>query len=259
MMFKKNLVAAIKVGGRVLRESSGRVELPFGSEYSILLKNMDSVRVQAKITIDNREVSDGWFVLGPNSNTEIERFVKNFDRGNRFKFIERTEQIEQHRGIRLEDGLIRIEFRREKVYEAPKIHYTFHYDWYQPHLYEKSLVTRCYPTASYNGTTINNASTVVTASMGAGASSSVCNAFKAENEAGITVEGSLSNQKFVSVGGFETENSEVLVLQLVGRKAGETVQVVRTVQTKLTCDTCGRKNKSLNKFCTECGTSLERV
>ena len=75
MTYKKNFVAAIKVNGKVLRESSDRVELPFGSEYSILLKNLDSVRMQARITIDGVDAVD-WVVINPNSSVEIERFLK---------------------------------------------------------------------------------------------------------------------------------------------------------------------------------------
>ena len=121
MMHKKNLVAAIKVGGKVLRESSERVELPFGSEYSILLKNLDTVRQMVRIQIDGQDASGGdWLVINPNSSVEVERFVSDLNRGNRFKFIERTEQIESHRGVKAEDGLVRIEFKREKVYEAPQ-------------------------------------------------------------------------------------------------------------------------------------------
>ena len=86
MTYKKNFVAAIKVGGRVLRESSDRVELPFGSEYSVLLKNLDSVRMQARITIDGKDAT-GWLIIGPNQSVDVERFVENLDRGNRFKFI----------------------------------------------------------------------------------------------------------------------------------------------------------------------------
>jgi hypothetical protein len=41
--------------------------------------------------------------------------------GNRFKFIERTAQIEDYRGIKAEDGLLRVEYAFEKEY--PKVPY----------------------------------------------------------------------------------------------------------------------------------------
>jgi hypothetical protein len=271
MMHKKNLVAAIKVNGKVLRESSERVELPFGSEYSIYLKNLDSVRQMVKITIDGQEVSDGWFILQPNSNIEIERFVKNLDQGNRFKFIERTEQIESHRGVKAEDGLVRIEFKREKIYVAPQIteHHTYHhhYDWDYWHPYWPYRHSPC----SWNSNTTLTRSASMQASGNRGQMSvQNCSAVQdfsgpivacamASNDAGITVPGSLSDQKFQNVSGFETEASEVMVLRLIGRKGQVTVKVARTVNLRATCDTCGKGYQYPNKFCSNCGTSLERV
>jgi hypothetical protein len=129
MMHKKNFVTAIKVDGKVLRESSDRVELPFGSEYSVMLKNLDTVRMQAQISIDGQDAS-GWLVIEPGKSVDVERFYRqNRERGNRFKFIERTQRIEDHRGVSAEDGLVRVEFRREKVYDPPQIveHHTYHH------------------------------------------------------------------------------------------------------------------------------------
>ena len=44
MMYNNKLVAAIKSNGKVLREFGEEVYIPFGSEYSILIKNLHSVR-----------------------------------------------------------------------------------------------------------------------------------------------------------------------------------------------------------------------
>jgi hypothetical protein len=285
MTFKKNFVCAIKVGGKVLRESSGRVELPFGSEYSVLLKNLDSVRMQARISIDGKEAT-GWLIIGPNQSIDVERFVEDLDRGNRFKFIERTERIEEHRGIKAEDGLVRVEFKREKIYEVPQvaIHHTYHhyypggcYGWHYPYYgpfysgnYCRALnqnvqtATSAVTTAGLSGVTYTSASGSVAGAQANNVSYSAQNlqannVSANANDAGITVPGSLSDQKFISVSGFETEQSEVVVLYLVGKKAGAPVQVAKTVHTLLQCETCGRTSKSSAKFCKECGTSLEKV
>jgi len=277
MTYKKNFVTAIKVGGKILRESNDCVELPFGSEYSILLKNLDSVRMQARISIDGKEAT-GWLIIDPGRDIEVERFVEDLDKGNRFKFIERTERIEQHRGIKVEDGLVRVEFRREKVYEPPKVveHHTYHHHYHDGYYYPYYPY---YPKYGNFCGTLNGGDSGLRGAIGglsgglqtsASNSSSgsvvtqtaVMNMMKTEapvNDTGITVPGSLSNQKFTSVRGFETEQSEVVVLHLVGKKAGMPVQVVKTVQTKLECETCGKRNKSNAKFCIECGTSLEKV
>jgi hypothetical protein len=282
MMHKKNFVCAIKVDGKVLRESNDRVELPFGSEYSVLLKNLDTVRMQAQISIDGQDAT-GWLVVGPGQSVDVERFFRqNLDRGNRFKFIERTERIEEHRGVKAEDGLVRVEFRREKVYEYPKIveHHTYyHYTW--PYYY-----TRPYPgSTNFCGTIIQQSQNSnsqgsfisqsgvfqsgvqantrsATASSISGSSLSSMNMMRASepiNDVGITVDGSISNQKFVNVNGFECDQSEVIVLHLIGRKQQVSVKVAKTVDKKPMCDVCGKKNKAISKFCAECGTSLEEV
>jgi len=80
-----------------------------------------------------------------------------------------------------------------------------------------------------------------------------------QNDAGITVDGSISNQRFTSVAGFECEASEVIVLHLVGRKGTAAIPVARTVEHRPTCETCGKKNKATSKFCVECGTAFEKV
>jgi hypothetical protein len=277
MMHKKNFVAAIKVNGKVLRESSDRVELPFGSEYSILLKNLDTVRMQAQISIDGQDAT-GWLVVDPGVSVDIERFYRqNQDRGNRFKFIERTERIEEHRGVGVEDGLVRIEFKREKVYEFPKIveHHTYyHHPWlyYYPRPYTWSNWNFCgmltanasaqnsLAPQSCNFSTTRSASYAGSENSGAASqSTATMNTQSVQNDAGITVDGSISNQQFRLVAGFECEASEVIMLHLIGKKAGSIVKVARTVEHKLSCDTCGKRNLPIAKFCIECGTSLEKV
>lgn len=42
MVYNNNLIACIKVDGKVLREKNSSVELPFGTEYTILLKNLNN-------------------------------------------------------------------------------------------------------------------------------------------------------------------------------------------------------------------------
>lgn len=284
MTYKRNFVVALKVNGKVLRETGEQVELPFGSEYSVLLKNMNSVRAQAQISIDGTSAGP-WYVLGPNESVEIERFntTGNQDRGNRFKFIERTEAVEEGRGVKLEDGLVRVEFAKEKVFELPKVteHHTYHhhhdYWWpyrpYVPPVYPKPYwpyndhITWCSTdsqSSSFQGgqlLAMNNVqSRGLSGSSGSlGAPIHQQNLMKMTNDAGITVAGSESDQKFVNVSGFLTEKSEVLVLKLVGYHGKLKVQKPRTVDQKPRCTTCKKVNKSSAKFCSQCGTSLEII
>ncbi|KKL69186.1 hypothetical protein LCGC14_2117450, partial [marine sediment metagenome] len=87
------------------------------------------------------------------------------------------------------------------------------------------------------------------------------NVSQSVNDAGITVPGSISNQKFVDAGWFPVETeTHVVVLKILG-ETRDNVQVRKpvTVKAKPTCETCGRTNQATAKFCTECGTSLQIV
>jgi hypothetical protein len=168
MMYHAKLVACIKVNGQILRESGDSVSIPFGSEYSVLIKNLNSVRVMVRVSVDSTDATEGiWLVVPPNGQIELERFIRNgnMNSGNRFKFIKRTEKIEKHRGVQADDGLIRIEYKTEKVEPKP-IHvpvvYDYHYDFWPyrpwPH-YPWTTFTLCGTTAPadpYSGPVYNS-------------------------------------------------------------------------------------------------------
>ena len=116
MMYNNKLVASLKANGKILREFKDTVYIPFGSEYSFLIKNLNTTRALVNIFIDGDDVIEGGLVLNAGQEVNLERYVKNgnLKAGNKFKFIERTANIEEHRGVKLEDGLVRIEFQYEK-------------------------------------------------------------------------------------------------------------------------------------------------
>jgi hypothetical protein len=252
MTYKKNFVLAVKVNGKILRESGEEVQLPFGSEYSVLLKNLNPVRAMAQISIDGKEATT-WLILPANGQVEVERFLRsdNLKQGNRFKFIERTQAVEDHRGVQLEDGLIRVEFKKELVFELPKVveHHTYHhhypYPWpYYPKPYVPYL-------AGENSVRAMNS--LFVGAMQANLMRSV-----AENTAGITAPGGLSNQEFVNASGFQTEALEVITLKLIGKHGPVEVKRPVTVDIRTVCQTCGKRSKS-GKFCSGCGTSLQII
>src|ERR1035441_9204263 len=116
MMYSTNFAAAIRVGGNVLRETGDEVQLPFGSEYSIRLKNLNTVRAMVKVDIDGHDVTDGrWLILDPNTAFDLERSIRdgNMCLGNKFKFIERTSEVENYRGVGVDDGTVRVEYKFE--------------------------------------------------------------------------------------------------------------------------------------------------
>lgn len=248
-MYSQKFVAAIKVNGQVLRESGDLVTLPFGCEYAIFLKNLNSVRVQIKVSVDGKEAMDG-LVLGPNQTIDLERFVRegNLSSGNRFKFIERTKDIEKHRGIGTDDGLVRIEYATERVTQVLNhIRHQYYDGWYSWPYYHPYLYPRWDSGTILCSATTSNAGSNCVRSM---------NTSFSKSDVGITVPGSESNQSFTTVSGFETANPEVLVIRLRGEVGGKKAKKPVTVKTRLGCTTCGKTSKSGNEFCSKCGTSL---
>lgn len=117
MMFNNRFVLAIRASGKILRENNAIVTLPFGAEYEIVLKNLNSRRALVSVSVDGKEATEGRrLVIGPNETCILERAINNgnLHSGNRFKFIERTAAVEAHRGVKVDDGLVRAEFWAEK-------------------------------------------------------------------------------------------------------------------------------------------------
>lgn len=253
-MYNQKLVASIKSKGKVLREFKDTVYIPFASEYSILLKNLNTVRAVVNVFIDGENVVPGGLVVDPGRTVDLERWIKNgnLSEGNKFKFIERTSAIEDGpRGIKLEDGLVRIEYQ----FELPRPVINF------GNVYASSGLTRglsgstgdwaspmgaTYSSVSASGATLNSVNVSAQAQSFA-------------NETGITVPGSKSTQSFqtVTVGALDPTVHNI-VLKLVG-DLGDNKPVAKpvTVKSKPKCVTCGKQNKAHAKFCSECGTALE--
>jgi len=260
-MYKNKLAIALKSAGKVLREFKDEVYVPFGSEYSIFIKNLNSVRALVTVSVDGEDVGEGTkFVINANDSIDLERFIKNgnYEAGNRFKFIERTDAIEDHRGIGIEDGLVRVEFQFEKpvTLKLDQIWPDKPYPPYNP---------------PYNPYWTNTAGRAIGGSgdVGRGQITFTANSVNVSNDvsqsvvndAGITVPGSISDQKFVDASWFPVETeTHVVVLKILG-ETKDNVQVRKpvTVKAKPTCETCGRTNQATAKFCAECGTSLQIV
>lgn len=240
MVFHQNVVAAIKCGGRVLREIDGCVMLPFGSEYSILIKNLHAVRVQVNVSIDGTDAT-GLIVLHPNTSLDLERFIKdgNWESGNRFKFIERTEEIEQHRESRIDDGIVRIEYQTELLREVP-----------QPQPQPQPQRPPRFPQRI-----VHHHHHYPRPRMGA-----MSAALSARPSVGITAPGSVSRQRFVAAERFDTTGqSEVIVIRLIGSVDGHDVKEAVTINDKPRCVTCGQHGDINAEFCARCGSAMSWV
>lgn len=298
MMYNQKLVASIKANGRILREYKDQVFIKFGSEYSILLKNLNTVRAVVNVFIDGENAVPGGLVIDPGRSVDLERWIKNgnLTEGNRFKFIERTAKIEEGpRGIKDEDGLIRVEYQFElprPIINVNNIVGGFHH--YPPGVRTSEFkgVTDRYSNdrgwlqasgSTYSQVNVNGAlrgvdwskNGEITAQAASAAVDKYCadNGIKntmefhdgaatmdwCANETGITVPGSKSEQKFqtTTVGALDPTVHNI-VLRIVGDLGhNKPVDKPVTVKHKPRCVTCGHQNKATAKFCSECGTALE--
>jgi len=283
-MYQDKLVAVIRCNGEILREIDDVVTLPFGSEYNILMKNLDSRKVQVGITIDGRDILDNKkLVIDGGKEAELEGYMDGFSAKHKFKFIQKTKEIANHRGDKVDDGIIRVEFQYEKKVVSQRIRAenicSHHYDdpivMYnntpKPDFFnqERSICgdTKAFRSSDGIGSTefSNNSSMGMSKKLDSKMSRRT--KFKGfmdnptpqplEDE-GITVKGSQCNQQFREVWMNELEEaSSVIIIKLRGYTGKQ--KIVRkpiTVKTKIQCETCGRSWRSWIKFCPNCGTSL---
>jgi hypothetical protein len=263
MMYHNKLVASIKANRKVLREFKDKVYVPFASEYSILLKNLNTVRAEVHVYIDGEDQTPDGLCLDAGRECELERSIKNgnLKEGNKFKFIERTDAVEQHRGIKLEDGIVRVEYRFEKPRVSTPIS--------QLPSWQMNSLLRGIQDGSITASGASGNSGAWGSASGGAYSAAInnvqCSATSANvapqsfyNDAGVTVAGSKSTQSFTTVSMGEMElDKHTIVLQLLGETPdNKPVQKAVTVKAKQKCDTCGHTNKATAEFCNKCGTAL---
>lgn len=284
-MYQNKLVATIKANGKFLREFKDTVYIPFFTEYEICLKNLNTVRAIVNVFIDGDNAIPGGLVLQAGQEINLERSVKNgnLNEGNRFKFIERTGAIESHRGVKLEDGIVRIEFQFEKVPQYDPGWKTYDDSRSVPVWGSPSWGTGIHykGISGSSGYIVNGVARSVDFSNGEAVRNSAATAINqycidhnitsksdwhngmatmacSYNDAGITVPGSKSDQKFSTAKWFPTESeTHTIVLKLLG-ETPDNKPIVKpvTVKHKPECKICGKLNKATNKFCSECGASL---
>lgn len=283
MTYKDQFVIEVKCKGKILRVQDDIVRLPFGSEYSLYLKNLNSRRASVTISIDGEDVLDNQsLIVEANSSVELEGFLSGTSAKNRFKFINKTKEIQDHRGDKIDDGIIRVQFAYEK--DNPKIKktilheehhhhhhhshgYPFHWNydnWFsgdstikygssdnqmpsQP-LMQNNIQDES-PNVFYSSNVMSNVTMDSLDSEPLG---------QPLEDEGITVKGSECNQEFTYNSMGELEQAEVIIIRLKGISGNNApVKKPVTIKTKLRCLTCGRTSNSAAKFCSNCGTFLE--
>jgi len=270
MTYQSNLVASVKANHKIVKESRSQgnviVYIPFGTEYSILFKNLHARKASVKVSIDGTDVLYGKSLLiEPNKELELKRFLNDLNKGNSFKFIEKTEEISDHRGDKIDDGIIRIEYQFEAG--TPLYNPT----WWST-IYGNGL-------GGISGTWFNQRNTLYSSNDGNDVMRSAapmnvatmsmncynvnCNTTASCDPApeGITVQGSISNQQFQQ-GYIGALDSQIHVINIVlkGRATlDEEIQKVIYSRDKIRCPTCGHWNKSSFKFCPQCTTAVHII
>jgi len=251
MVFKDNLVLAVLVNNRILREIDGVVYLPKNTEYAIRIKNLSSKKSVVDVSIDGKSIGNR-VIVEKNSSIDLERFDINNISGGKFLFIEKNDAVIEHRGDHIDDGIIRVEYWFEKD-DPIDIYYTYYHNpyyndcdfWYHP-IYRKQPVYDPNPVVFYSSS--NSCTSEIEASRSS----------ELFNSDGITIPGNNSNQRF-SYGTTKPleEISHVLTLKLSCGKFVEHVEPLY-VDTKIKCKGCGRSLSSGDKFCSVCGAVVTR-
>ena len=232
-MYNNNFVAVIKSNGKILREDVNNViRLPFGSNYSILLKNLNTVEAVVDVEIDGENVLNGNnLVISPNTDFELFGKLKNLNQSNKFKFIHKTKQISNYIGDKVDDGIVRVTYSFVKPHKKNEIVTPFLYP-YNPIPTYRDTYTTWYSCS-------NTTHPCVT-------------------QEGITVNGEEFNCDYTMTCVDDLESDiHVLIFKLVGKtKNDKKIKKHLYVKTPLVCKTCGKKSKSSNKYCGNCGTYL---
>jgi hypothetical protein len=264
MTYNDRFVAELKWNGKILRIKDDTAYLPFGSEYSLLLKNLNTRRASVNIEIDGQDVLDNKsLIIDPNATTELMGFLKGATARNKFKFIQKTKQIQHHRGDKVDDGIVRIEFAFEKAKPEP---------WIAKTITEVKTTFKGSPDITHYGSNADywnfSASAGDPRNQPRGVTSdnlehtyncSVENlGVTPQQEEGITVKGSEIEQDFRYASMGELEDAKVIVIKLRGlTHKGVDIDEPVTTRDKLICSICGTKSTSSAKYCSNCGAFLE--
>jgi hypothetical protein len=247
MVHKNQFIVVVKNDGQILREDeNNQVQLPFGSEYSLLLKNLSSKRAVVKIEIDGKSVTENGIVIAANSKFELKGFLEGFNVKSKFKFIQKTKEVVEHRGDKVEDGIIRVEVTYEK--DLYPVFYKWNYD-YDPWTYTGWK----YKNVSENGYFYNSYCSTSYMNKQIGSSA------QPKQEEGITVKGSEIKQNFITTYLNDLESaSTVIILKLIGKTEKKEVNKPLFTTDKIHCTTCGKSCKSGCNYCSRCGTKLDK-
>lgn len=261
MVYKNNFIAVVRYKGRIMRDVDGTVRLPFGSEYSIRLKNKDSRTAVVRIEVDGEDVMGGHrYIVPGNSTRDLDGFLKGLKATHKFRFIKKTKEISRFRGDRIDDGIIRIEFWYEQTAQVTPWVTVYPNTYY--HLNDFTFTDNSGGTGGPTQQFYTQTAADISSNLKSSTVACSHEVATPKSDEGITVKGTKANQNFQygSTGVLETQSS-VIVIRLKGqvKRKGKVKKIRKpiTVRTRIQCPTCGRRWKSHLKFCGNCSTALD--
>jgi len=271
-MYKDNLIVVVKVNGQILREQGDAVKLPFGSDYSILIKNLESRKADVTVDIDGNDVCGGKsIIVDGNNEIELSGFLDGQTVRNKFRFIQKTKEVIKNKGDKIDDGIIRVEWSFEKKVEEVHRIYDDDYNYWYPYRFCPRDRRNPWST-TWTG---DNTSLCVTQSFGGTITSGTVTACCSNNareinslvepkkDEGITVKGQETRQDFnVGFIGELEKQTRVISIRLRGetRNGKGNIKVINkpvTVKSKMKCSSCGKQWGGTFKYCPHCSTFLE--
>jgi hypothetical protein len=236
MSYFNKLVVTIKQNNKIIREENDNIfKIPFDSEYSILIKNLNNLNAIINVSIDGEDVLNKNSInIAKNSSYELEGFVDHTQRiTNRFKFVKDT--LNNKKSNVGENGLILVTcYYQEEIVNNVYIQQS--YPIFVPYRFPVCddfyySYGDNFPFTNTIGYSCSNEITCCSVDNGATVKGTPINKELPKN----------SSNKFFNI-----------VLQLKGIDSEKPVYS----KEKIYCTSCGRRCKTNMKFCPECGNQL---
>jgi len=265
-MYQNGFALSIKKDGEFFREQNScgerQVYLPFGTEYSIYLKNKTDNRAKFKVKIDGKYAHPDkeCYVVLPHSSFDLERFCIDGDmnEGERFKFVNVHGSGEEPGEAK--NGLIEVIVMPEKA-TKPKLRKV------KTHFFRSSCESYSSPEVKTGGRLdslcdgqVFGSSTTLNSTIGAHNTVNYCH-LESPQEEGVTVGGSQSYQSFIEVPDFKTSGKITFQLRLKPVKT--CAEFTTSYNCYEECKACGgtglqTDNYGIDHYCPECNGSGQR-
>ncbi len=226
-MFHNQFVMSLKYNGKIIRDQKNEVFIPFGSNYSLLMKNLSNRKVVVNLFIDGQHIfNNSALIMKPKSDIELDSFDN-----NKFIFYEKTniDNLKDFYSNDIRDSIIRVEYNFEYIEKINT----------QEHVVQVMIDNK--PTWIYNvdsnGTMFYYYETYPT--------------ILDECEKVVTY----NNDSKGSIGLLEN-SSDVIELIVKGIRFNKKITSPIYTHYKLVCDHCNRKNNNNSVFCSNCGSIL---